>query len=442
MLENTVLLVDPLLRTKHDGMYDDFGKQYDIPYGLLAIGSHLAVKGIDSMIVSMDFETRFRRLSDEEVLRQYLLEYNPKVVGFTSYTLQYEDAKRLAGIVREFSPEIKIVIGGHHVMHQPEEVLETGLFDAVVIGEGEASFEEYVTGVFNGTPVEKILNKPKKRLQGGEIATPNYALLPEDLVKNANIEVMTSRGCPNDCAFCSSSAQYGRRVMTRNLDSVREEITTLVRDYGHAKIGILDETLHARRDFDEFMDLLRELHEELGVTYLAQTRADAVVRRPESLEVMRKSGIVQLVIGAESASDSVLAAMNKGFRYEKVPKALEMIKAAGISTGTFWIVAHPGSSYEEEMKTKDAIDELLKRELSDYTEVNIFVPYAGTRAAGDWRIMNVETDFSRFNRTGQPVFDLDGFSREQIEQAHREIMSVLKKHERKKGGKQNETNNG
>jgi radical SAM superfamily enzyme YgiQ (UPF0313 family) len=444
MLENKIILVDPLLRKKYDGLYDDFGKQYDVPYGLLAIGSHLEAQGVDSKIVSMDYETDSKKLSDEDVLKQYLRDNNPKVVGFTSYTLQYEDAKRLARSVREYDPNIQIVIGGHHTMHQPEEVLNAGLFDAVVIGEGEETFEEYVNNVFNETQIDSVSgiayktkegvvkrNNPRMRLQGDVIITPNYALLPDGLVKDANIEVMTSRGCCFDCSFCSSSAQYGRKVETRSLDSVREEITALVEQYGQKEIGILDETLHARSDFNEFMEVLKELNRELGVTYLAQTRADAVLRNPESLSRMKESGIVSLVIGAESGSDSVLKWMNKRSNYENVPKALELIKNSGIGTGTFWIVGHPGSSYEEEMKTKDAIENLLHRDLSDYTEVNVFMPYEGTRAA---KLVTIRTkNTSDYNRSEEPVHDLDGFQREQIKQAYLEIISVLKKYGRKNG---------
>jgi len=435
-----ILLIEPLLRTKYKGLYDDFGKQYDLPYGLLAIGSYLDTKGIESKIISMDYETDSLKKSDEEVLKQYLFESKPDIVGFTSYTLQYEDVKRLTGIVRKQDPDIKVVIGGHHAMHQPEKVLETGLFDVVIVGEGEKTLEEYITKISRGDSIrdikgivylddkELIKTSKRERIQGEEIVTPDYSLLPKELVKDASLEIITSRGCPYDCFFCSSTAQYGRKVESRSLDSVKKEIETLVKEYDQKEIGILDETLHARKDFDEFIQMLKELHEDYGVTYLAQTRADMVLKDPESLASMKEAGIVSLLIGAESASDKVLSAMGKRHSYEIIPKALEEIKKAEIKTGTFWIVGHPGSSYEEEMKTKQAIDDLLQRDLSDYTEVNIFVPYARTKASRDKRIKKIDSDFVKFDRMTEAVFDLQGFPREKIKQAYLEIVSVLEKH--------------
>ena len=58
----------------------------------------------------------------------------------------------------------------------------------------------------------------------GECAIPDYSILPEDLVRNANIEMLTTRGCPYACKLCSSETQYGRKVVVRSLDSVREEL--------------------------------------------------------------------------------------------------------------------------------------------------------------------------------------------------------------------------
>jgi radical SAM superfamily enzyme YgiQ (UPF0313 family) len=441
-LRDNILLVDPLLRTKYNGLLDDFNKKYDIPYGLLAIGSYLKTKGIESKIISMDYETDSRNQSDQDVLKQYLVENNPKVVGFTSYTLQYEDTKRLANVVNVFNPDIRVIIGGHHAMHQPEKVLETGLFDAVVLGEGEKTLEEFVSRLYSNEPIEDvkgiaylnndeiIINKTKERLEGGEISIPDYSLLPKELVKNANIEIMTSRGCPYDCSFCSSPAQYGRKVKTRSLDSVKSEIENIVRDYGHERIGILDETLHARKDFKELMQTLKEVHNNFGVEYLSQTRADLVVKNPSSLRLMKDTGIVSLIIGAESASDIVLKEMNKQSSYENVPKALELIKSAGIKPGTFWIIGHPGSSYKEEMKTKQAIEELLKKDLSDYTEANLFIPYLGAKASKDPRITKIDSDLSKFNRTSEPVFDLEEFSKEEIKQAYIDIIRVIKRYKR------------
>jgi anaerobic magnesium-protoporphyrin IX monomethyl ester cyclase len=419
-----ILLIDPLLRRKHEGLYDDFQKNYDIPYGLLAIASHMESKGVGSKVVSMDFETDARQMSDEDVLRKQLSESKPKIVGFTSYTLQFDDAKRLAAIVKEHDPEIKVVIGGHHAMHQADAVLETGLFDAVVVGEGEKAFEQYVQNVLAEQETDKVLF-PSKRLEGEEIVTPKYSLLPKEMVENSNPEVMTSRGCPWDCGFCSSSAQYGRKVKTRSLESVQEELVELAEKYGHKEIGILDETMHARGDFAELMGVLRQVHEEKGVSYVAQTRADQVLRNPESLDVMKEAGIELVLLGAESGSEKVLEAMNKRSDYETIPVALRLIKQAGMKAGTFWIVGHPGSSYEEEMKTKDAIDTLCAEGVCDLAEINIFIPYAGSRASRSEELQVLEKDHAKWNRAGEPVYELQGFPREKIKQAYNEIVDVL-----------------
>jgi len=190
----------------------------------------------------------------------------------------------------------------------------------------------------------------------------------------------------------------------------------------------LDETLHARHDFNDFMCVLKYFHEKFGVRYLAQTRADAIVMNPDSLHEMKAAGIYSLIIGAESASDSVLAEMNKMTLYENVPRALEIIKDKGIETVTTWLIGHPGSSYSEEMKTKEALEYLLAAGLTDHAEVYTFVPYPGTISSLDTRLHITETDFSEFGRMNKPVYDLDGFPRDEIECAYQELLAVIEMH--------------
>lgn len=450
--DSKILLIEPSMKGKYPGIHKDFDKGFDIPYGLLAIASHLKNKNIKSKIIHMDYETRYYGKTEEEILIDELTTNDPKIVGFTSFTLQYNEVKKLAGIVRNFNSKIKIAIGGHHAMHSPKEVLETKLFDTVIIGEGENTFEEYIGNISSKKSMENIrgiayLNSKKKiiinpernRLEGKEISTPDYSFLPKKLIENANIHIMTSRGCPYVCNFCSRAESYGRGVKIRSLDSVKSEIEVLVRKYGHKEIAITDETLHARPNFKEFMGTLKESHDKLGVFYSSMSRADLILKYPDSLKLMKKAGIDSFCIGAESGSQKVLDSMNKGITVDMIPKALKLIKNSRINTGTFWMIGHPGSSFKEEMKTKKMIENLLVENLSDFIEVDIFIPFPGSVSSKDPRISWKEKDFSKFNRTANSAFSLNNFSAKEIKKAYLGIIETLYKYG-KKNANQNKEN--
>lgn len=434
--KNEVFLVEPFLERR---CYDDFGGMYQIPNTILGLGSFLNEREIPVKIFSMGYETKHKRKFEERVLRNYLSKNNPKIVGFTSYTELYDNVKGLATIVRNFNSNTKIIIGGHHAMHQPAEVLESGLFDAVFIGEGEKALKEYSQKVFSEESTTNIpgiaflddnkkvvINCARPRLQGEEIPTPNYTLLPKELVKHSNKWLLTTRGCSYACSFCSSNAQYGRKVITRPLNSVKEEIENLAKEYGTKELMITDSTLQSRHDFKEFMEVLKELNMKYGIEYTAQTRADSIVKKPEQLRIMKASGVTSLTIGAESASQKVLDAMNKISSYDYVPKALNLIKNAGIEAGTYWLIGHPGSSRIEEEKTKKAIEDLLERNLSDHYEVKLFLPFPGTKSSKDCRISSLDSNFSNFKfDTKTPVHSLTDFPANEIKKIYLEIMKVL-----------------
>lgn len=440
--DEKILLIEPSLERIY---YDDFGGRHQIPNTILGLGSFLNERGIPVKIFSMSYETDYNRELEEKVLRDYLNKKNPKIVGFTSYTGLYDNVKKLATIVRDFNPNIKIIIGGHHAMHQPVEVLKTELFDAVFIGEGEKALEEYSQKVFSDESTTDILgiaflddkgkviiNPTRARLQGEEIPTPDYSLLPKELAKHSNKWLITSRGCPYNCSFCSSNTQYGRKVVTRPLSSVKEEIENLAKEYGTKELMITDSTFQSRPDFEEFMEILKDLNNKHGIKYTAQTRADSIVNKPEQLKMMKDSGVTSLTIGAESASQKVLEAMNKRSYYRNVPKALKLIQESGIEAGTYWLVGHPGSSAKEERKTKNAIQDLLERKLSDHYEVKIFIPFPGTKSSKDTRIAWSDSNFSNFKfDSSTPVYSLNNFPAKEIKKAYLEIMETLDKYGKK-----------
>ncbi len=447
-MKSQILLVDSISENKCYEKSDTFAKKYtfskmyDIPYGLLALASYLKIKHITVKIISLDYEVEKKDKSDEEILIEYLKNVNPKIVGFSAYTWQFNDCKRLAKIVRNYNKDIKIVIGGCHAMYKIEEVLQTKLFDIVVIGEGERTLTEYILHLSSSNLLRDIkgiaylnsngkivITSKRERLEGNEIAPIDYSLLPFGLVKNANIWISTSRGCPYNCSFCSRVTQDGKIVRVRPLNYVKDEIEILIKKYKHKKIHITDETFHIRKDFDEFLKLLGYFYKEYGMIYTVQTRADAVLQKPDLLKIMKSSGINTMFIGAESASEKVLKEMNKGITYQQVLEALKLIKKNRIKSGTYWIIGHPGSSYEEELKTKKAIIQLLDKKLSNYVEVSIFTPFPGSRASKDSRINWIDPNFSKFNSISTPVFSLVNFPKKEIKKAYLEIIKLMENYE-------------
>ena len=252
-----VLLIAPPCTVHRDDASEPF-KATMLGLGYLA--SFLEKEGYEVKILDcfLNPETKVKignfiryGLPDELILRR-IAEYNPDVVGVTCmYTSYFRDAHNVARLCKQFKKTIPVIFGGAHTSTFPEEVLKDENVDCVVIGEGELTLLEIIrkiernedlTGI-HGTAYRvngKVkLEKPRKLIEKlDELPFPAWHLLDkEEIMKEAskspfimrrpNGPMITSRGCPMNCYFCSVRKTWGRTWRGRNPQNIVDEMEFL-----------------------------------------------------------------------------------------------------------------------------------------------------------------------------------------------------------------------
>ena len=143
------------------------------------------------------------------------------------------------------------------------------------------------------------------------------------------------------------------------------------------------------------------------MTISALTRANFV--NPELIRLAKRAGCVRLEMGVESGDDEILTNIDKGITVEVVKRAVSIIKQAGISLGTYYILGHPGETVKTVKKTLKLAAELN----TDSIAVGLMVPYPGTRifdmaARGEYNYRLLSRNWNEYDKYGGKVLEIDG----------------------------------
>ncbi|MBE0415363.1 MAG: radical SAM protein [Dehalococcoidia bacterium] len=287
-------------------------------------------------------------------IRQKLEEYQPQLVGLTCVTLNYPTAARMLKVCKDFDPRIVTVLGGPHASFALEETLLHALWvDVLVIGEGERTLVELVRALERGNDFRQVAGiafredkrvvktEPRPLIEDlDELPLQARHLLPLSRYRaiDAPCTVITSRGCPYKCIFCSGPRLFGRRVRFRDPKLVVDEIEYIHKELGF-KINIVDDTFtlnhrHAQGVCDEIM------RRGLKFEWNGFARADTVTE--DLLKSMKEAGCAWLLFGVESASPDILKTIRKGITLDKVRKGVKLATEAGIKVFNSFILGLPG----------------------------------------------------------------------------------------------------
>lgn len=341
-----VVLVYPYFRPLNDNSIFRFP-----PLGLGYIASSLRKNGVSVTIVDCTF------LTNEEALRKIQLA-NPEIVGIYSMFSMKQQSIELARLLRKNCGIL--IAGGPLPTLAPEDFLRD--FDAVVVGEGEETIVELVNGIEGNLDLSGISGIAYRERGRGEVRiTPSRPVVQDlddvsfpsrDLFENQAYKdyyskkfgytvtsMITSRGCPFNCDFCSRSVS-GSQFRARSAVNVADEMEAIV-GFGYDRIWFADDcfTLNRKR----LIDICNEIiNRRLGIGWECLSRVDTIDR--EVADKMREAGCVRVFFGIESGNDSVLALMNKGITVEQAKRAVYVAKRAGIQVGAFFILGYPGES--------------------------------------------------------------------------------------------------
>lgn len=261
-------------------------------------------------------------------------------VGISTITSTSTRAYEIARIIKKAG--IPVFMGGPHATFMPDEAL--GVCDYVIRGEADEVIVDFIKALETGKGFEAIQGLSYRK--DGEIIHNKLASYCKDLdklpcpdfsiIKGFEKEahktlsitpIMTSRGCPFDCSFCSVTGMFGQKYRFRSKEKVIEELE-LHRDNGGDWVFFYDDNFTA--DKKRTKELLRLMIEKkLTPKWTAQVRAD-VARDPELLDLMQRSNCHTVYIGFESVNPETLKAYNKKQSVEDIESSIKKLHKHGV----------------------------------------------------------------------------------------------------------------
>ncbi len=339
--------------------------------------------------------------------------FRPQLVGITSVTLNHHIAESIAEVVRKCDEQVAIVMGGPHVSFEIEGSFQRlPALDYIAIGEGEHTLRELVRSIEGRMDVRDVRglagidrstgrawkNAPRP-LEDDLDTLPNPArdLVPlaRYLAFDSHASVVTSRGCPYECIFCSAPAWTGRKVRYRDPVKCVDEIEDLAR-LGFTEITIEDDLFTLYRK--HFLAVCGEMIDRnTGIRWNAFSRVDTIT--PEIVGTMAKAGCQAICFGVESGDQEVLDLIKKNSSLAKVKEAMRMTKDVGISALASFIVGLPGETEETLRKTVEFAEE-LKNEFGSLYGFHILSPFPGTEVrekAAEYGLEILNSDWTKYD---------------------------------------------
>ena len=356
------------------------------PLGLGTITAHLRREGFDATLVNLSAWSwpRVRRFFEAE---------RPEVVGVSAFTFNRHEAMRVAALARAANPRALVLAGGPHATHLPHHLLDRyPQIDLVVRGEGEETMLEIARACAAGRLVRPDRGDtpalgadlegagaegPPHAVDGVTYRTPsgcrdtkdraviqNLDLLPHpaDDPHLVGVEaesqfefVITSRGCPAACTFCSSPEFWGRGLRFRSAAHMIEEVRLLRERHGVVYLSIRDDTFTAHRQ--RVLDFCRGL-EQAGLDLLWDCQSRVNIVDEERLVAMRRAGCTHIQYGVESGSPRMLERLNKGIGLGEIRRAAALTRKVGLGLSIYLITGIDSENDDDLASTVRLIEEI------------------------------------------------------------------------------------
>lgn len=334
-------------RCQYGGRNDFYTRQ--MPVGLGTINAVLRASGFDARLAN------FSRFTWRQV-RATVYEFRPRILGISLFTFNRGAALKLAEEARSVDPQVFVVVGGPHATHLAEHVLDRHpAVDAVAVGEGEETMLELSRAIRDGRNLALVAGLVL-RTPGGLVRTPARLPVPElDGIPHASAHyesygvdrmaqfefLITSRGCPARCTFCSTPEFWGTRLRFRSVDHVLDELRFLQERFGLVTVSFRDDTFTV--DKKRTLDLCRGIIDSgLHLLWDCQSRVNAVDE--ERLLWMRRAGCQHIQYGVESGSREILRKLNKGIRLDQVVEACDLTRKVGMELSIYLITGIQGET--------------------------------------------------------------------------------------------------
>lgn len=304
-----------------------------------------------------------------EEIHNIIKSYRPDLIGITYFLPSMLGIiKRIASIAVAIDNTTKVVVGGPSATLNPKATLQNEFVDFLVKGEGERSMLELVKGTDTSVLLE---SRAIKDLD--DLPFPNFDLELLSLdPKESFVPIMTSRGCPFACIYCSTPKIWGRKIRFRSPENVLKEICDRVKKYDVNSLYFSDDNFILNKEHTRKLCRGMISH-DFDLTWSCEARVNLLDK--ETLSLMKRAGCIRIKLGIESGSDRILNLTEKGFTIKQIRHGMRLIKEAGIPITIYMMLGFPTETRREMFESL----ELCKELDADWVSLSVVTPYAGTK---------------------------------------------------------------
>jgi anaerobic magnesium-protoporphyrin IX monomethyl ester cyclase len=400
------------------------------PLGISYCAAHLEKNGYDVRILDCFAEnpeevvqgnTVRAGMTDDQIL-EFIKDFDPHLVGVSQMFSYLEPVcKSIFKLVKTFDQKITTVWGGTHPTVEAQSCLRDNNVDYIIMGEGEAPLLELIKRINKKESVEGMPSLAYVS-ESGEVKISKERLWIEDLDNHVlpdrekldlsryatgetgkrTFNMVTSRGCPFACTFCSAPAFYQKRYRGRSPECVVDEMELLINQYGAEVILVEDENLTVEKQrLEAIMDEM--IKRDIKIEWNAEAGLTIAYLDLNLIQKMKKTGFIELRLALESGDAAMLKTMKKPLVLAKARRVVSEAREAGMRCVSFLLMGMPGETIEQMQNTVDFAEEIG----FDWNIISMVLPLPGTEIHRDLIAGGGKFDFVDLERYTRPV---DGVS--------------------------------
>ena len=405
----------------HSGVVESAGTWLNV--GFVSIAGSLRAAGYE--VVYYDAMSLWHTWAD---IQKRIEAFRPDVVATTSFTASIMDAVKICRLAKEINPAVVTALGNVHATFCYDEILlhDNNSVDFIVRGEGEVTLVELLACLNAGDDPKKV-NGLAFRQDGGVLATPKAAFIQDldglpmawDLVDwpiykyrakhDARLAIISSsRGCKQQCSFCSQQLFWSRTWRARSPESVIAELELLSGTYGVEVAMLADEIpTFDRARWERILDLMIE--RRVPVKLLMETRVDDILRDADIMDKYRLAGVDHIYVGVEAGTQETLDLFRKDTQVAQSKQAIDLINNADIVSETSFVLGMPDDTPESIATTV----ELAKHYNPDMAFFLAIAPWPYAELYPQLEEYVATTDYSKYNLV-EPVIKPKNMTMEEL----------------------------
>lgn len=367
--------------------------------GILSIASYLDSKGFKVKILDFHLMDYLKRkhtgipITKQDIISE-IEKYSCNLFGLSVFTIADAWANKITNVIRNQYSKCQIFWGGYYPTHNAKSILEKNRnIDFIVHNEGELTIEQYLNckgqrylelglnGISYYQDGQHIINNP-----GGFIANldilplQNYSLYDPEYVDFIIPRVYSTRGCNNNCDYCTADNSLEKKIRKRSISNIITEIKNIKNI--HNKNFFVMGDLEFLVDKNHAIALCEEIIRcDLNMHWWCQVYPPNLDW--ETAYLLQKAGCIQVALGIESSNKKALEEINKEMSSDDAIRACQLIKRAHMQVQAYIMIGLPSDTYQSILENIIYIGELVENNLIDVTHLSTMVPYPGSKIYND-----------------------------------------------------------